>query len=107
MHEHSFIQAIIKNIKNSDKVKEVLIEVGELAGIEPEHLQEHMEVETNWKVFVTSKKAIISCDNCQYYGKPNILQRLHDIVIFDCPKCHQIPKVLEGKDIKIIKVVYK
>lgn len=105
MHEHSFIQAIIKNVKDSHKAKEVSIEVGELAGIEPEHLKEHLKEVTNWIVNVSSKKGRVSCD-CGYKGAPRILERLHDLVIFDCPKCSSIPEILEGKDIKIIGVKY-
>lgn len=106
MHEHSFIQAIIGNIKDKGKVSKIEVEVGELAGIEAVHLAEHLEEETSWDVKATTKKAIVSC-KCGYRGEPKILQRLHDMVIFECPKCHAIPKIKEGKDIKILKVTYK
>jgi Zn finger protein HypA/HybF involved in hydrogenase expression len=105
MHEHSFIQAIIGNIGNKDNVSKIEVEVGELAGIEADHLKEHLEKETSWEVTTSTRPAIISC-KCSYKGSPKILQRLHDMVIFECPKCHAIPKVKEGKDIKILKVTY-
>ena len=105
MHEHSFIQAIIGNIDNSDAVREVLLEVGELAGIEADHLAEHLVEETNWAVKTQVKDALVSCD-CGFDGKPRILERLHDMVIFDCPECGEIPQIKEGKDIKVLKVVY-
>lgn len=105
MHEHSFIEAILSNIKNKEKIKEISIEVGELAGIETEHLKEHLLEKVNWKINVTEKKAKVKCD-CGHIGKPKIRQRLHDIVIFECPKCANIPNVLEGKDIKILKIIY-
>ena len=105
MHEHSFIQAIIGNIENKDSVKKVEIEVGELAGIDAPHLAEHLVEDTGWEVKTSECKAVVSCD-CGFDGSPRILERLHDMVIFDCPDCGEIPQVKEGKDIKIIKVVY-
>jgi Zn finger protein HypA/HybF involved in hydrogenase expression len=106
MHEHTFIQAIIKPIKNKEKVKSVEIEVGELAGIESDHLKEHLIEETGWSVKIIEKKSKVKC-SCGYEGQAKIKQRLHDMVIYSCPKCGKVPEVLEGKDIKIIKVVYK
>ena len=105
MHEHSFIQAIIKDIEDKDAVQEISIEVGELAGIEADHLAKHIEEETGWNVEVYQKDALVECE-CGYKGKPKIRERLHDMVIFECPTCKQIPKILEGKDIKILTVTY-
>ena len=106
MHEHSFIQAIIGNIDNRDDVTEIKVEVGELAGIEANHLAQHLIEETGWKVKCEQKDAIVDCE-CGHTGSPRVLERLHDMVIFDCPKCGEIPKIDVGKDIKILKVVYK
>lgn len=106
MHEHHFIENIIKQIPNKENVISIEIELGELVGIEPEHLKEHLSQHTSWKVSVIVKKAKVKC-LCGYVGEPNIIQRLHDIVIFDCPNCGGEPKVLEGNEIRILKVVYK
>jgi Zn finger protein HypA/HybF involved in hydrogenase expression len=106
MHEHTFIQAIIEPIKNKENVKSVELEVGELAGITPSHLKEHLIDETGWEVIATEKKSNIDCE-CGYQGPARIKQRLHDLVIFDCPKCEKIPLQADGKDIKILKVIYK
>lgn len=105
MHEHSFIQAIISNVENSKNVKSVLVEVGELAGIEPQHLGEHLMEETGWEIEIVPKQGKVNCE-CGFIGEPKIRERLHDMVIFECPICGEIPKVLEGKDIKILKVIY-
>ena len=108
MHEHSFVQSIIKQVPYSDNktVKKIILEVGDLVGIEPEHLKEHMEEETGWEVVVEKKKSSVKC-NCGYQGEAKIDQRLHDLVIFSCPSCDKmIPEVWEGKDIKIKKVLY-
>lgn len=106
MHEHSFIQAILSNIKNKEEIKSIVIEAGELSGIEPKHLEEHLKEQVNWEIKIISKNSKVKC-SCGYKGKPKIRQRLHDLVIFECPKCGLIPEVLEGKDIRIGKVGYK
>ena len=106
MHEHSFIQAIISPIQDKENVREIEIEVGELAGITPEHLKEHLIEETGWEVVLRAKKSEVKC-SCGYQGQARIKERLHDTVIYDCPECSKLPEVLQGKDIKIIKVTYK
>lgn len=105
MHEHSFIQAIISPIENKENVKAVNIEVGELAGITPEHLKEHLVEETGWEINIQNKPSFIVCE-CGYKGPARIKQRLHDLVIYDCPKCEKTPLNADGKDIKILKVTY-
>jgi len=107
MHEHVFIENIIEQIPNKENVVSVEIELGDLAGIDAKHLEEHMIEHTGWKVNVNVIKSKIKCD-CGYCGEARILQRLHDLVIFDCPECgNDEVQVLVGKDIKIGKVVYK
>jgi Zn finger protein HypA/HybF involved in hydrogenase expression len=107
MHEHVFIENIVEQIPNRDKVISVEIELGDLVGIELEHLHEHMVEHTGWDVKIKIVKSKIKCD-CGYIGEAKILQKLHDLVIFECPDCgNDEVNVLEGKDIKIGKVVYK
>jgi len=107
MHEHSFINAIIKDIPDKDNVTGVVIELGELVGIESGHLKEHLEEITKWDVEVQNKPSKIKCE-CGYEGQAEIKQRLHDLVVFSCPECSVLnPHILEGKDIKILKVIYK
>jgi len=106
MHEHSFIQSIIKNVEDKDNVQSITLEVGELAGIEANHLEEHLKKETFWPdIICLTKKALVKCD-CGYEGSPKIRQRLHDLVIFECENCGNIPEVLGGKDIKILNITY-
>ncbi len=105
MHEHSFVEAILRDVKDLDKVKEISLEVGELVGIEAGHLKEHMEEGRNFGVEVETKDSEVKCE-CGFNGRARILERLHDIVVFDCPECGGIPEVVDGQDIKILKVVY-
>ena len=107
MHEHHFIENIVSQIPNRENVTYVEIELGDLAGIEGQHLKEHMIEETGWDVEVKVVKSEIKCD-CGFSGEAKILQRLHDLVIYECPECgNDDVKVICGKDIKIGKVVYK
>jgi len=108
MHEHTFIQAIIKDIPDKEKVVKVGIELGELVGIESEHLREHLIDETGWEVEIHNVNSKIKCLSCEYEGKAKIKERLHDMVIFCCPECDDFnTEVLEGQDIKIKNVTYK
>ncbi|MGV8152556.1 MAG: hydrogenase/urease maturation nickel metallochaperone HypA [Candidatus Nanoarchaeia archaeon] len=106
MHEHSFIQAIISQVPNKENVKEITLELGELAGIERAHLKEHLQEETQWDVEIINKESSVKC-SCGYKGRAKILERLHDLVLFSCPKCNKLPQVIYGKDIKILKIIYK
>ena len=107
MHEHHFIQHIIEQVPDKEKVISIEIELGELVGIEAEHLKEHLIEHTGWKVDVKVIKSKIKCA-CSYVGEAKILQRLHDMVIYECPSCgNDDVEVIEGKDIKIVKVVYR
>lgn len=105
MHEHSFIQAIIEPIEDKEKVVKVELEVGELVGIEAGHLKDHLVDETGWSVDVEEVESLVKCD-CGYSGRAKIRERLHDLVIFECPSCGRVPSVLRGKDVKIVRVVY-
>jgi Zn finger protein HypA/HybF involved in hydrogenase expression len=105
MHEHSFTEAILNNVKDKENVRGIVLEVGDLVGIEPGHLKEHIEEMYDWDVEVVLKKSKVRCE-CGFEGEAKVLERLHDLVIFECAKCGGIPEVLEGKDIKILKVVY-
>lgn len=107
MHEHIFIENIIEQVPNKEKVVSVEIELGDLVGIEACHLKEHLVEHTGWKADIKVIKSKIKCE-CGYSGEAKILQRLHDLVIFECPECgNDEAEVLEGRDIKIGKVVYK
>ncbi len=105
MHEHSFIEAIVRNIEDIDSVKKIVLEVGDLVGIDAEHLKEHILERYDWDVDVLKKDGSVRCE-CGFDGKPEILGRMHDLVLFQCPKCGEVPDVSEGKDIKIVKIVY-
>ena len=107
MHEHSFIEAILRDVEDRENVKGIVLEAGELVGIEVEHLKEHLiEMYNDWDVEILEKDGLVKC-KCGFEGRPKVLERLHDLVVFECPECGGIPEVVGGKDIKILKVVYR
>lgn len=106
MHENSFIDAILAPIENREEVESIELEVGELAPIEAEHLKEHLVDRTGWNVTVIPIDSVIKC-TCGFRGRARIKERLHDMVVYDCPNCELNPQVIDGKDIKILKLIYK
>jgi len=106
MHEHTFIEAILRNVENKDNVRGIILEAGELVGIEAGHLREHILKRFNdWDVEVLTKKSLVRCE-CGFEGRAKVLERLHDFVVFECPACGEVPEIVDGKDIKIVKIVY-
>jgi len=105
MHEEAFINSILEPIEDKENVLRIEIELGDLVGITPEHLKKHLADKVNWEIKITVKESWVKCV-CGYKGPAKIKKRLHDLVIFECPKCGNLPKVIDGKDIKIRKVIY-
>lgn len=103
MHEAFIINKIIEEAEKFGKVKKIKIELGELANITKEDLEEHLKEVVDWDIKINIKKSKIEC-NCGYKGKPNILERGHDFCLFNCPKCKGKVKVLKGGEIKIKEV---
>ena len=103
MHETKILKEIINKAQEQGNVISIKLEIGELAGISPKHLREHLEEMVNWSIDVSKKKAHVKC-KCGYKGRPEIKLRAHDFVLFQCPECGEIPEVLEGDGIKIVEV---
>ena len=60
----------------------------------------------NWQVNILKKKSVVKC-KCGYKGRANIKERLHDIILFNCPKCNEIPEVISGDKIIIKSIEIK
>ena len=103
MHQTAFVKDIIKQAKKQGKVKVIVIEVGSLAPIEADHLKNHLKELVDWKLEIKQKKGIVECE-CGFKGEPKIVTRGHDFVLFNCPWCGDVPKVVEGDKI-ILKEV--
>jgi len=103
MHEIVFANKIIEEAKKTESVKEITVEVGELAHIPADELKEALEKLVDWELKVIETKAKVKC-SCGFKGEPKIIEKGHDYTIFQCPKCGRYPEVLEGEDI-ILKEV--
>lgn len=103
MHDSVIARQIIEQAKKHGKVKSITIEVGELASLTAHDLEHVMEAMTDCRINVTELPAKVKCA-CGYTGRPKILERGHDIVMFVCPRCGNVPDVLSGDKITLKKV---
>lgn len=106
MHETLIANQIIDEAKKHGKVVSIKVEVGDLAHL-PMHDMEHTLKEMckglGWEVECVRKPALVKCI-CGYEGEPKILEKGHDVNVFECPTCGSIPEILEGKDIILLSV---
>ncbi|MFH0977776.1 MAG: hydrogenase/urease maturation nickel metallochaperone HypA [Candidatus Woesearchaeota archaeon] len=102
MHELAIADEIVREAKKRGAAKSIVVEVGELAKITPGELAETLANLVDWKVEIITKKAIVEC-KCGYVGRPRIMERVHDIVLFNCPECGGNPKIIEGDQILLKK----
>ncbi|MBS3121513.1 hydrogenase maturation nickel metallochaperone HypA [Candidatus Woesearchaeota archaeon] len=86
-----------------DKIVSVSFEVGDLAHLSAEELEETFKSMVKFKIIIKRKKAIVKC-KCGFKGEPKILERGHHSLIFVCPKCEEVPQIVDGEDIKIVEI---
>ncbi|MBL7054601.1 hydrogenase maturation nickel metallochaperone HypA [Candidatus Woesearchaeota archaeon] len=106
MHETAFINKITKEAEKQGNVTAVVIEIGELAGIQAEHLEEHLKEAVNWDIKIIKKDSLVICD-CGFKGRPKIIEKAHDFTLFECPECKSIPKILDGDKVILKRVIVK
>lgn len=104
MHDAIIGKSILRDLEQYGKVKKAYLEIGELFGIEPEHLLEHLKDVTEIEFEAVQIESEVQCNTCEYHGRANITMRMHDFVMYDCPKCGGSVKVIKGDKIIIIKV---
>jgi len=104
MHETIIAKQIIDEAKKRGKVKSIKVEVGEMGHLPANEFYATITTMVDWKVNMIVKNGKVKC-SCGYVGRPNILERGHDVCVFECPKCGDVPKkILEGQDIKLLEV---
>jgi len=103
MHEAYIAKDIIREAEKQGDVRQVTIEVGELAHLPAEDLKKVLEKMTGWNIEVINKIADVMCD-CGYVGRPHIIHKTHSSTVFFCPDCSSVPKVLKGNQIKLVEV---
>jgi Zn finger protein HypA/HybF involved in hydrogenase expression len=103
MHDAVIANSILKDLKSMGSIKKAYLEVGELFGIEPDHLLEHLKEISSIEFDVRQTASKVKC-TCGFTGQAKVTERLHDMVFFECPQCNEIPEVISGDNIIIRKV---
>lgn len=109
MHETAIATRIIREIRKKAKEKKIVsatVEVGELAEITAKELAQTLSTMADFKVIIKTVKAKVKC-RCGFQGSPKVLVREHDFVLYECPRCTEVPKVIIGKEIVLRQVKTK
>jgi len=106
MHEITIANKIIEEARKQGDVNFIELDVGEIAHLTGKELEEALRKVVDWKIKINEIKSLVECE-CGYKGKPKIIARGHDLLLFECPKCKSLPKVLKGEDIIIKRVGVK
>ena len=103
MHGIHIAGDLISKAREQGKVKKAFIELGSISNITKEDLSKQMKNLADFNFVIEEIPAKVKCE-CGYEGKPQVLERQHDLVLFECPLCHKLPEVVEGDKI-ILKEV--
>ncbi|MCB9359614.1 hydrogenase maturation nickel metallochaperone HypA [Candidatus Woesearchaeota archaeon] len=103
MHGIHIANDIISKARQQGKVKNAKIIVGEIANITISDLDKQMKNFADFPYEFQEEKAIVKCE-CGYEGSPKVIERQHDVVLFECPECGKTPEVLQGDKV-ILKSV--
>lgn len=119
MHEYSvmkqLVSALLDELEGRDiyKVKEVRLEIGELTFLGEDQLSFAYEVLGKDTILEGSKlnvkeiEAKVRCDECGYEGGVEYSDEkaFHfNVPVISCPECGAKPKVIQGKETKIVGV---
>jgi len=104
MHGIHIAGDLITTARKQGKVKKALIELGEISNITKADLSKALTDLADFDFEIEMKKAKVKCKTCDYEGEPKVTERQHDIVLFECPHCGEVPEVIEGDKI-ILKEV--
>ena len=103
MHETVIAKRIIEDAERQGEVKKLVLEVGELAHISKDELEPTLRDMVAWELDLSEEKAECQCD-CGYEGVPKVLERGHDVCLYECPRCGNVPELTKGADIRIVSV---
>ena len=108
MHEQVYAKKVIEEAEKHGEVTGIKLLVGELAPITAQELKEAIHnLRPDWEIEVEEQPAKVECV-CGFTGRPEIIERAHDHVIYKCSKCGNLmPTPLEGNKIKILEVKVK
>ncbi len=103
MHEIAIANKIIQEAKLNGAEKIIQLEVGELAELTAEEVEDALLKLTDMEIRINYKDSKINCA-CGYEGRARIVDKGHGYCVFNCPKCSSKPQVLEGGGIRITGV---
>ena len=103
MHGIHIAGDLISKAREQGKVKKAFIELGEIANITKFDLANQMDNLADFEYEIKEIPSKVEC-SCGYNGSPKIVERLHEEVLIECPKCTQVPKILEGDKIVLESV---
>ncbi|MFO8016161.1 MAG: hydrogenase/urease maturation nickel metallochaperone HypA [Candidatus Woesearchaeota archaeon] len=106
MHETVIANMVLKDLEKYKDIESASIEVGELAEITADELEEAMKNMVDYEVSVAETPAKVKC-GCGHEGRPEIIERGHHFVAFVCKNCGQVPEIVEGNEIRIKDVEVK
>ena len=111
MHEMSIVQSLVElceknlNENGGGEIKEIVVKVGRLSGVEAHYLQSCYDVfrqETvceNAELKIHIQDVVIECEKCGYNG---VLKQNN----FICPKCESRNlRVTDGEDLYLMQLV--
>lgn len=119
MHEYSVMRQLIAALFDElskhdiDSVKEVELEIGELTFLGEEQLGFAYQVMTKdtflegSKLKVVTVPARVKCAGCGYEGSIEYVDNPafhYNIPIISCPRCGAKPRLIRGKETKIVNV---
>ena len=111
MHEMSIVKSLVElceknlNEKGGGEIKEIVVKVGRLSGVEAHYLQSCYDVFRqgtvceNAELKIHIQDVVIECEKCGYNG---VLEQN----TFICPKCESRDlKVTDGEDLYLMQLV--
>lgn len=115
MHELSIVQSLVElcnqqvlknNLLNEDKkIKEVIVKIGVLSGVEPHYLKSAFDVYKiqticqEAKLSIIHQPILVKCSSCGFMGELKNNE-------FICPSCNKDElDVIDGEDMHLMRLV--
>jgi len=103
MHDIKIAKELVDEAKKHGTVTSITVEVGELAPLTVEELKSALGLLVDWDLNVSEREARVEC-GCGFSGRPKIIMRQHEAVLYECPSCGSVPEMKEGSEIILKKV---
>ena len=104
MHDQIIAQDIIQEAERHGSVRAITLEVGELAPLPSADIKKTLNAWVGWEIRIKEIPAEVKCP-CGYIGSPEVMERQHEHILFQCPKCGNLPRVQKGGSIRLVEVI--